>query len=109
MNKAIRNPTLEEIEKMKNSESVETTLKVVKTVASIDSEESEWRMINGARVKKKKSRFEPEPISFKLVSRGITLKEDSSLGDDNEIYVRRLGTDEEALISKIKDIESSGG
>lgn len=102
MNKVVRNPTAEEIELMKNRDNaVVTPLTVVES-----KNNDEWRIINGARVKNKKSRFEPEPISFKLVSRGITLKGDSSLGDDNEIYVRRLGTDEEALISRIKDIDS---
>lgn len=106
--KTIRNPSAEEIEnitkgrvsKIVNPPSQYTPREVENIMNMQNSDETS--KFFGVPMKKI-DEFEPSPLKFKLPSGGKVVT--SGLTEDNEIFVRRFSTEEESLLSKIKQKE----
>jgi hypothetical protein len=91
------NPTQEDIIKQKKKKP---------TVAAVIVDENEnFEMRDGVLIRKKKSRFEPDPIKCKLPSSGIGYR-GRGVTQDGYIYIRRMSSDELLKLGAIDSVNS---
>ncbi len=96
---AVRNPTKEEVLALTNQNTIEA-----KPLSSIKQKIPVDNTINNVKLKPKKSQWEPNPFAFKLPSLNKVVK--SNLSDNNEIYIRRIGTSDENIFKQMVKKES---
>lgn len=71
----------------------------------VSDKHQDFDIIDGARVKKKKSRFEPNPIKCKLPSSGLGYVGEG-ITKDGCIFLRRMSSDEMIKLAGIEGINS---
>lgn len=90
------NPDFKEAAKIDSKSLVEATF--------ITDETPKETQINESILKPKASKYEPDPVPFKLPSMGksIPARFHNLLTADKEIYIRRMSSKEEEIIAKLK-------
>lgn len=65
----------------------------------------ETKPVDESMLKPKKSKFEPDPVEFKLPSFGKSIPKHlhKFLTEDKSIYIRRITAQEEIILSKLRD------
>ena len=100
--KVIRNPTIEEIQR--NRESKVNKNVIQKEVAEdLLNKEEASKETPKVKLKTKTSIFEPNPFPYKLITTNNVVKD--NLTDNHEIYVRRMSGEDDIILQKMISVE----
>lgn len=92
-------------EDLKNAAKEKKKRNVANIVTTNTNAEKDFTIVDGAKIKSKKSRFEPDPIKCKLPSSGLGYRGEG-ITNDGCIFLRRMSSDEIVKLASIDGIKT---